>query len=326
MKKLLAVVLALALSVSTFAGVIGAPRGYAGKLFAGTFALYGTFGNKTVVCTATPYAHDKSVYQLITAGHCVQQVPSTAKFYVAEEIGGVRTPVTLVKARYEGNMDFAQFTLETTKKYPIVSLGDEHSSHVGDKILNPNFALGLTKQLSHGLISSEMVQKNFECGDACEGDFLVQMYGGSGSSGSVIVSEKSRKVIGICIAEATRGNVGLFIEPISRFYEFLSLPGQAHPQDEAEDIAPAQPIAIPSDVFASNFGEEHPFMLTVRGPNPIFSQGGYNFQISTMGMPLADFYYDRPVFVAMMEGGEYKLQTTDAEGYSVHLTVLSAVN
>lgn len=224
MRKLSVFILTLALTAATFAGPINPPHGYAGRLYKGTFELYASVGVPThSVCTATPYERTLHGYRLITAGHCVKLAPVGANFSVSEDIGGTLMPVTLVKARYEGNVDFAEFEFVTDRKYPIVILGDEYGSRIGDKVINPHFALGLNKQISRGVISSRQLTETERCLKGCYGNFLVQMQGGRGASGSVVILEKTHEVIGLVVYEFGE-NVGFAIEPISRFYKFLKTP------------------------------------------------------------------------------------------------------
>src|SRR5580693_140482 len=133
MKKFLALFLTLALAIATLAGSINPPIGWAGQMFASTFALYGTKGTKThFLCTAEPIEKIAGGYRLLTAGHCVQLSPDGLLFSVSEEIGGPKTTVTLVKARLDENVDFALFDLQTLKEYTVFPLGNENELHVGD--------------------------------------------------------------------------------------------------------------------------------------------------------------------------------------------------
>jgi hypothetical protein len=224
MKTLFTLILTLVFATTALAGPIKPPRGYDGQLYKGTFELYATLGQITHAdCTATPFERIPGGYLLITAGHCVKLAPAGVMFSVAEDINGVLRPVTLLRAVYEGNIDFSEFEFKTDKKYPIVTLGDEYGSRVGDHVVNPNIAMALGKQISHGVISSEQLQRSTPCPMGCFDNFLVQMYDGRGASGSVVISEKTREVIGIVVYEFG-SPVGFSVEPISRFYRFLQTP------------------------------------------------------------------------------------------------------
>jgi len=61
---------------------------------------------------------------------------------------------------------------------------------------------------------------------------MVQVTGGPGASGSLVVSERTHCVIGVVVASGE--GLGEVIEPISRFAVFLTLPPQAHPAEDAE--------------------------------------------------------------------------------------------
>src|SRR5579864_9364484 len=96
MKRFFALLLALALLFPVSVGSIQSPKGFVGKLWNSTFALYGTKGSVThFICTAEPIEKTADGYRLLSAGHCVQSTPADLEFSVAEEIGGVRTPVKI---------------------------------------------------------------------------------------------------------------------------------------------------------------------------------------------------------------------------------------
>lgn len=304
------------------------PRGFAGQLWGSTLALYGTKGGTThFLCTAEPFEKIAGGYHLISAGHCVQLVPQDVEFSVANEIGGSRTPVKVMKVYMGDGLDFAEFELMTDQKYTPFVLGDEHDVRIGEKIINPNFALGLGKQLSFGTVSSNILVPSQKCPlYECSGSFLVQTYGAGGSSGSAVVSLKTHQVIGLIDWSYDKGTIGFGIQPISTFYKFLAGSTQPHPDSaEAKAQAVAKSHPIPPQVFQSLFGEAHPFTLGVHGPNPSFTIGGYTFQISTMGLDLSsEYYYDVPVFIEMYDRG-YMLVSTAPEGYSVVIDSVTAV-
>jgi S1-C subfamily serine protease len=134
------------------------------------------------------------------------------------------------------DIDMAIFDLVTTKKYDVMVLGNDSDLQIGDKTINPNFAAGLSKQLSHGVISSDLLSMSEHCNEDCAGYFLVQSYGAGGASGSAIISEKTHEVIGLAIWQAPGDNIGLGIEPISKFAAFLAGPNQPHPDDDDGEV------------------------------------------------------------------------------------------
>lgn len=237
MKKFLALALTLVLALGACADSIKPPAGWAGDLWASTFALYGAKGSvHHFLCTAEPIAKIDGGYRLLTAGHCVQDTPADLQFSVAEEIGGARAPITLVKAFLSADLDFALFDLKTTKNYKVFALGDEKDLSIGDETINPNFADGLGKQLSFGTVSSMLLATSEDCpADGCNGNFMVQEYAGPGASGSAVLSAKTHKVVGILVFELEQGQVGFAVEPISLFAKFLAGLNQPHPADTDED-------------------------------------------------------------------------------------------
>lgn len=247
MKRSIASLLLLAfLTFTVNAGSLKAPTGFDGQLWRSTMILYAIDDGAHVDCTIQPYEKIPGGYNLLTAGHCVQKIPASVKFAVADDIGGKLTPVTLIKA-YEGDgFDFATFEMKTNKEYPVMQLGDEHTARIGDAVINPNFSLGFGKQLSFGRISSDSLVEGRRCGVAdCVGNFLVQIDGAAGASGSVIIAKKTHKVIGMMVmawADAENSQIGMFVEPISAFKTFLLAPAQPHPAPKTEVVTPFEII------------------------------------------------------------------------------------
>lgn len=233
----LLVLSSLALGVSTLHTAkvaLRPPEGYAGVLYASTLALYGTKdGTTRFLCTTEPFEKIHGGYHLVSAGHCVQLVPADVKFSVADDIGGPLTPVTVLKA-YDGDgLDFSEFELKTSRKYSLFVIGDEHHAHVGDAVISPNFSVGLVKQLSLGVVSSDLMPVTSNCPvNDCAGYFLVQMYGAPGLSGSAIVLARNHEVIGIAV-EGFSDPIGFGVQPISAFPKFLAGPSQPHPEEPA---------------------------------------------------------------------------------------------
>ena len=240
MKRALALVLAFALTLLTFgarANTLRPPSGFDGKMWDSTLALYGTMGDTTrFLCTAEVIEKVKDgSYILLSAGHCVQTIPAGIQFSVSDDVGGPRTDVTMLKAYMKADIDMAIFALKTTKNYTVMELGDSTDLQVGEEVVNPNFALGLGKQLSHGAISSDVLQPSGACDEDCSGYFLIQAYGAGGSSGSAVISERTHKLIGIVIWRAPNDNIGLGVEPISKFAAFMAGPNQPHPEPPPDD-------------------------------------------------------------------------------------------
>jgi hypothetical protein len=241
MKKFLLILLAMALLSLPTAANIGEPKGFLGKVYSNTFALYGHLGTKTLFdCTASIYDKTGGGYLMITAGHCIQDVPEGVQFSVSEQIGGELMPVKVLKVREEGSMDFAQLELDTKKVYPVTKLGDESTLAIGDSVINANFADSIGKQISLGRVATKELTPTRDCPEECKDGFLIQVFGSGGSSGSAVISKKTHKIVGI-VVWGFDVNVGMGVEPISRFQTFLQMPTQAHPpaatvEDEVDHI------------------------------------------------------------------------------------------
>jgi hypothetical protein len=233
MKRVSSVVLALLLAFLSFgsqAATVRGPKGFEGKMWNSTLALYGTMGATThFLCTTEVIGKIPGGYRLLSAGHCVQLPPAGLKFSVAEDAAGPRTDVIMVKAYMHADLDMAIFDLKTTKKYDIMELGNDEDLQIGDEVIDVNFAAGLGKQLSHGIISSGILPLSDNCDEDCATDFLIQAFGSGGASGSAVISVKTHKIIGIAIWQAQGSNIGIGIEPISKFAAFMAGPNQPHP-------------------------------------------------------------------------------------------------
>jgi len=238
MKRVSSVILALLLAFLSFGAqaiTLQPPKGFEGKVWNSTLALYGTFNNTThFLCTTeiigkTEIKPGRYDYRLLSAGHCVQLPPAGLQFSVSYDIGGLRANVTLVKVYMKADIDMAIFDWVTTEKYDVMEIGDDTNLQIGDEIINTNFAAGLGKQLSHGVISSGRLPLSDNCDEDCANDFLVQAFGAGGASGSAIISVKTHKIIGIAIWQVQGANIGIGVEPISNFAVFMAGPNQPHP-------------------------------------------------------------------------------------------------
>lgn len=195
------------------------------KLTEASLAFYGEKGATVhFLCTATVFRKVADGYLLLTAGHCVIGNPDGVIYSVAEKIEGPRQFVDVLKARDDDDkpLDFAVLKLKTTKHYPVIPLGDERVAHVGDKILDVHFSEGIIQQVSEGRIASGIMTPSPKHTMGI-GRFMVQMYAGSGSSGSAVVYKG--RIIGI-VRGGYDANIGGAITPISGFAEFMSLPNQ----------------------------------------------------------------------------------------------------
>jgi hypothetical protein len=200
-----------------------AARGFDQTAMDATLAIYAThYDSKHVlqsqfVCSSFVVGEDpdgKGI-TILSAGHCVDDQPSDWKFAVADTLGATLQPLTVLSARYVDDTsddDTVLFHLATTKKYPVLVLGDESEAAIGDETLNPNFTYGLAKQLSRGRIASGAINSPVAFPNTI-GGFILDEFAGVGASGSPVISVTSHKVIGIVIAEVDHD--GMIAEPTS---------------------------------------------------------------------------------------------------------------
>lgn len=170
-------------------------------------------------------------YRFATAAHCIGSDDTTRErsadtrnkvFFITFDEAG-KQPKRFFPARpifvgYQSRgEDFAEFEVETTEEWSIVPLGDEHKASDGDDFLNVSAPLGLGKQVLHGQISSLYLDRPVVQGDInWKGSIVLQITGiGGGSSGSAIVHEDQKAIIGFLVG-SINGNIIIAI-PVSRF-------------------------------------------------------------------------------------------------------------
>ena len=198
-----------------------------------TFALYGQRDDPTTkkhyqpfLCTAFIFQKDATGYLLLSAGHCIEGSPVDSTFAVAEQMGGELHSVTPVSARKESVDDYVVFHWTTDRVYPVLQLGDEITESIGSAEINPNFSFGVVKQLAHGVISSDLIDKPdiiSDC-DVCVGRFILEEMAGGGASGSPVISATTHKVIGVLVIQLETAGFG--IEPISTVKAAMQRPNQ----------------------------------------------------------------------------------------------------
>jgi Trypsin-like peptidase domain len=197
-------------------------HGFEAQAMNATVAIIGAEGTpgtkdfeEHFMCSAFVAQKLATGYLLLSAGHCVSDVPSDVQYYESDTINGTRHQIVPVTARLTDDEDVVMFFYETKQVYPVLELGDESSDSIGDEILNPNFAEGWGKQLALGHIASQQltdISHDLSC-SMCHGVFMVHEFAGPGASGSPVISVKTHKVIGILTLELKDDGFG--VEPIS---------------------------------------------------------------------------------------------------------------
>jgi hypothetical protein len=198
-----------------------------------TFALYGQAINPVThqsvspfLCTAFAFKADSTGYLLLSAGHCVDDEPSESTFAVSEQIGGPLQRVSVVSARFEPSVgayeDYAVFHLATSKKYPVLDLGDDIEG-IDSKTINPNFAFGITKQYAHGIVASDVMVNSIQC-STCDHQIFIHEFSGIGASGSAVIAEDTHKVIGLLVSQIDGG--GFTVESIANVKQSMLKPDE----------------------------------------------------------------------------------------------------
>lgn len=230
MKAILGFILGALLLVSPVivpdlqASQISAPKGFDRKVYNASFALYASSQEAGVelprfICTVTAYQKFQNGYLFLGAGHCTSaggDLPTDMKFYVSPTIDGPLYSVQLLAANVNESLDYAVYYMSPKisesigSKIETLNLGDEGSLKIGDKVVDTNFSLGLAKEVSHGVVSTEIVKSG-----EMQGFYGVDMFDSHGASGSSVVDEHSKKVVGLVIAGVDGATLPTWVEPIS---------------------------------------------------------------------------------------------------------------
>lgn len=168
-------------------------------------------------------------YHFITAAHCIGPDDTskeraadtkTTPFFITYDQTAVKTfhaahPV-FVGYQSRGE-DFAMFRVNTSEDWATTPLGDEKKASDGDEIINVSAPLGLGKQVLVGSISSVFLDRPLIQGDInWTGTITLSLPGvNGGSSGSAIVSEEQKAIVGFLVG--TVGGETIVAIPVSRF-------------------------------------------------------------------------------------------------------------
>jgi S1-C subfamily serine protease len=209
-------------------------------------------GNLIFTCTATAFERTASdTYRFLTAAHCVGDDNKDKDrveldkvfFYIMTgtdaEKHYARAKVVAAGLQSKGE-DFAVLEVKTKDKFPIMALGHDVTSRLGEEILNVSGPLGLGKQVFRGYVSSPLLDRplvNEPASINWTGAVMLQIYGiNGGSSGSAVVCKKQRAICAVLVGDI--GGTTIVALPIDRFKKFYadSLSGN-YPAFTAEDAA-----------------------------------------------------------------------------------------
>lgn len=228
MKFLRALALAACLVFATSVGAVNKNHERAQKA---TVVLYGHSEQRhATVPLCTAFVYEKSVdgYFLLTAGHCFDENPEDATYYVSDsviedpELDQLQ-PVEVLKHVDDGKMDAAELHLKTTKVYEVLEL-ENKPTKIDDKVFYVGYPEMLTQVTYVGRVASEPIKITGSIGrqecDICKGRILIQDGGGPGASGSPVISEKTGKVVGILEGHVFEN--GIVVVPTPAINVYLS--------------------------------------------------------------------------------------------------------
>lgn len=227
-----AFVTAILLTGMLFAGTETRPQ-FIQRVYGSVVLLYAQSedGGMKMRCTATAYRKlDKdSGYRLASASHCITGESDAdqkgAKYFITTDSAGSKTfiPAKLVEAgdRNVGD-DFSIFEVREDAQLGITPLGDSDKVMVGEAVVNVASPLGLGKQFFQGSVSSVLIDRPpLDAGDVqWKNVMLVEIGSGPGSSGSAIVSEEQKAIIGFIVGGFNDSKIGAIVLPVTKFKAF----------------------------------------------------------------------------------------------------------
>lgn len=229
-------------------------------------------------CTATVIANpEPNVYFLLTAGHCFGGSNPESKYYVSEgiDVDPTLQRVEVLKSANTKKYDYALLLLHSAHQYPVIRVNlDKDLPEVETPLVNVNFSLGLTQQLIKGEIESGIMQRE-QTEPGCEYRFMTSLGVGPGASGSAIVDENSREIIGIVEAIFPGYSVGTVSIPLGKQFDNFMIddsilekaPPVVHksaPEPDEETISPLRAGAFVLLLMGLILSVIHFVYLTIR--------------------------------------------------------------
>lgn len=208
------------------------------------FAINPRTGNNTRLCTVWNVAKIADGYEVATASHCatvdLQYPQGDLKFSVSyddPQEGVVPTdtvPARLIAFGDQVNgEDVSLFDVQTTEKRPVLKLGDSGKIKVGESIINASVPFeGIDKGIYKGTIAgNSVVNEDPEVNGVIH---AVIQGAGPGSSGSAVLSEKQKAVVGVLVMGSLEQSVVLCV-PVNVLKNFIS----EHPEKTTPRIVPS---------------------------------------------------------------------------------------
>ena len=232
----LAVLFSLCFAVSAYAEEIPLPdlNPLEKNVISSVGLLYAKMqdGTMKMYCTATAFERDGDVYRFVTAAHCVavddvihervQVVP--VKFSVTFDKKGEEKfyPAKLLAVGFMHNGDdFAVFEATLDRRIGTIPLAAKNPS-LGENFVNYAGPLGLGLALYRGHVSMAELDRPVIADDINWVDAaMLQGDSGPGSSGSAVVSQRQKGIIGILVGGISQSSYkGIVVIPIEKFHKF----------------------------------------------------------------------------------------------------------
>jgi hypothetical protein len=147
-------------------------------------------------CTATVIETDgDGSYLALTAGHCFAREEKDS-YYVSAEVSDhpVVNKIELVKYEDDDRYDYAIIKFHSIREYPAIPVDTTTQPEIGSQVDNVNFAFGLTKMYTHGVVESGLLNPPSK-GKSLTSRYYVNIGIGPGASGSAVV--QNGKIVGI---------------------------------------------------------------------------------------------------------------------------------
>ena len=193
----------------------------------GALYAHSSGGDLNYLCSATAIGREGKMTVVLTAWHCVKKDVA----YMVSFDGRRLTPAHVWKGPHyemapkesprefnEPETDMALFLTEAND-VPVISTGTDADVKVGDRIATVGFPLGVAKISYEGIVAGRYNRP----GADQHNYLLLQIFGAPGSSGSAIIDQRTKKIIGVLVgARQQAGLPVIFATPIS--YQAWLLP------------------------------------------------------------------------------------------------------
>ena len=236
-----------------------------------TFALYerewnpaeNKFASK-FICSAISVAETRDGYYLLADGHCfVDKDKPNLKYYVSEESIDDPTLQTVTIEKYANTpkFDYAVLHLQTPREYPVFRVSFDDLPAVDTPVINVNFSFGLTKQTARGFIASGIMKGDeggTHCG-MCPGRYIATLGIRPGASGSAVIDEDTREVIGLVEGVFPGFAIGTIVMPMGKTFDDFMVDGSIM------EKPPVEPPKVPVPELPKSLSMWQRFSSWVKG-------------------------------------------------------------